>query len=190
MTQDPHHQTAPASTPTPVHVPPAPLAPPAQQRPLDPQPGMVPNATGVPTSPSPRRNYVLFAAAGLLVGIGAGFLLAQIDLTTTQPSTALIDAVSSCGVEDETGIELGDEGQSLTIDGQGKKYSVGGAAYEDIQCVLAATGMPDSVSSRMGNTRALDGTQNAQWGDISASWNYHPDSGSNVVLEIVEPVEK
>ncbi|MDM7991450.1 hypothetical protein [Arthrobacter sp. zg-Y877] len=188
MTQDPHHQTAPV--PNAVHVPPAPLAPPARPRPLDPPSGMVPNAAAMPASPSPRRNYVLFAAAGLLVGLGAGLLIAQIDLTSTRPSTALIDAVSTCGVEDETGIELGDEGQSLTMDGQGEEYYATGAAYEDIECVLGATGMPDSVSSRMGNTRALDGTQNAQWGDISASWSYHPDSGSNVVLEIVEPAEK
>lgn len=34
----------------------------------------------------------------------------------------------------------------------------------------------------MSQTRALDGTQHGTWGNISASWTYHPDSGLDAVL--------
>ncbi|MCC9204135.1 hypothetical protein [Arthrobacter sp. zg-Y769] len=152
--------------------------------------GMAPYPPTVQLPPS-RRNYVLFAGAGLVVGLGAGLLLAQIDLSgSPQPSTALVDAVSECALEGATGIELGDGGQSLTMNSEGEDYYAEGADYADIQCVLRRTGMPDSVGSRMDNTRALDGRQSSEWDGISASWSYHPDSGSNVVLEIMAPAEK
>ena len=135
-----------------------------------------------------RRNYALFAGTGLVVGLGAGLLLAQIDFSSEpKPSVALTNAVTSCGVEDTTGIELGDEGQSLTMDSEGKESY--GAEFADITCVLDAIGIPDSVSNRMNATRSLDGRLTGDWDEFTASWSYHPDSGMNVVIEIVEPAE-
>lgn len=133
---------------------------------------------------SPRRNYALFAGAGVVVGLGAGLLIGQIDFTSE--STALIDAVSLCDVEDNASVQLGDEGQSLTMDGQGEETYGYGAELWEITCVLAAIEMPDSVSSRMQNTRALDGRQSAEWGEFAASWAYHPDDGLNVVIDVVD----
>ncbi|MSR99272.1 hypothetical protein FYJ28_10615 [Arthrobacter sp. BL-252-APC-1A] len=129
-----------------------------------------------------KKTPFLWAGAGLAAGLILGIGIAQIDLGTQ--SQALSQAVAECAVEDEIWIELGDEGQSLSMDTEGEESS--GASYSDVVCVLDELGMPDSVSSRMSNTRALDGRQEAQWGEFSATWGYHPDSGMNVVIEVVE----
>ncbi|UWX96792.1 hypothetical protein N2K95_14295 [Arthrobacter zhaoxinii] len=118
----------------------------------------------------------------MVVGLGAGLLMAELDLSS--PSNALADAVAECQVEDDPYIQLGDEGQSLTMSGAGEDSS--GADYADMVCVLHEVDMPDSVSSQMGSTRALDGRQTAEWEDFNASWSYHPDSGMNVVVNIVD----
>ena len=41
-----------------------------------------------------------------------------------------------------------------------------------------------SIMSRIGNTRALDGTQTAESEIASASWTYHPDDGLSLVVEL------
>lgn len=144
-----------------------------------------------PDPVSPRRNYALSAGAGVVLGLGAGLLLAQIDFSSEPaPSVALTDAVRECGLTNQEGIELGDEGQSLTMDSEGTDdYLSEGADEAQIGCVLRALDMPDAVESRMNNTRALDGRQSAEWDEFAASWSYHPDTGTNVVIEIMEPSE-
>ncbi|MDK1326627.1 hypothetical protein [Arthrobacter sp. zg-Y1143] len=185
MTQNPENLTPPVADGG-MPVPPPPPAAPVNTAPAAPY-VMEPYRTA-PDPVSPRRNYALFAGAGLVLGLGAGFLLAQIDFSSEpEPSVALTDAVSSCGVEDTTGIELGDEGQSLTMDSEGKESY--GADFADITCVLDAIDIPDSVSNRMNATRSLDGRLTAEWDEFAASWSYHPDSGMNVVIEIPEPSE-
>ena len=129
-----------------------------------------------------NRMPAVFGIAGLATGLVLGFLAAQIDLAT--PSNAINEAVASCGVEDDEWIVVGDEGASVSLDTEGEESP--GTTYSNAVCVLDELGMPDSVSNRMGSTRALDGRQDAQWGEFSATWGYHPDSGMNVVVEIVE----
>lgn len=51
-----------------------------------------------------------------------------------------------------------------------------------VACVLEETGAPQSVWERIASTRALDGTQSAEWDQFSATWTYHPDAGHNVVI--------
>ncbi|MCC9176669.1 hypothetical protein [Arthrobacter sp. zg-Y750] len=185
MTPGPENLTPPVADGG-MPVPPPPPAAPVNTAPAAPY-VMEPYRTA-PDPVSPRRNYALFAGAGLVLGLGAGFLLAQIDFSSEpEPSVALTNAVSSCGVEDTTGIELGDEGQSLTMDSEGKESY--GADFADITCVLDAIDIPDSVSNRMNATRSLDGRLTAEWDEFAASWSYHPDSGMNVVIEILEPSE-
>jgi hypothetical protein len=95
-------------------------------------------------------------------------------------------AVATCDpTADEPGIrsdqlQVGDEGRSVSIDGAGL---ASGPPIETVACVLRQIDVPDSVISRMDNTRALDGTQTAEWDDYWASWTYHPDDGLNVVIE-------
>ena len=38
------------------------------------------------------------------------------------------------------------------------------------------------MRQRMLLTRAIDGTQEEQWGLYRATWTYHPDQGLNVVI--------
>ena len=42
--------------------------------------------------------------------------------------------------------------------------------------------MPESVLNRINGTRALDGTLNDSWDNITVSWNYHPGVGVNMVF--------
>lgn len=53
------------------------------------------------------------------------------------------------------------------------------AVYE---CLLEETNAPSSVDSRLGETRALDGMQHAEWDGWEMYWNYHPDSGAPITL--------
>ena len=162
-------------------MPPPPPAPPVGS-PAPADPFLLGPYQTPPDPEPPRRNYALFAGAGLVVGLGAGLLISHIQF----PSSVLPDAVNFCGVEEQWGIGLGDDGQSLTIDGEGDEdYSLG-VPYLDTLCVLTAVDTPDGVISRMGSTRALDGMQTAEWDRISAYWTYHPDDGLDVVLEVME----
>lgn len=87
-----------------------------------------------------------------------------------------------------------DDGHSLIIKGA-KKYTDVDKSFnrprpaitvEDLGCLLVAADTPESVISRMSSTRALDGTQSASWDGITATWNYHPDSGFSLILESSE----
>jgi hypothetical protein len=92
----------------------------------------------------------------------------------------LPDAVEKCKLTGEkSSAKIGDDGHSLSLNNKGKEdYS--GLSMTQIECVLEALKMPDSIRDQMGTTRALDGTQRDSWDAFSVSWNYHPDSGLNV----------
>lgn len=128
-----------------------------------------------------RGKLWLAGGGGLAVGLIAGVLIAQLDFN--QKSDAFSGAVTACGVEATAGILLGDEGQSISMQTEGTE-SYGGAPYEDVACVLFELDVPDSVVSRIDSTRALDGRQDAEWDNYSASWGYHPDSGLDIVVEM------
>lgn len=54
----------------------------------------------------------------------------------------------------------------------------------DLRLLLNELGFNSAaVLARMGNTRALDGTQNATGDQGTAYWSYHPDDGLSLVLE-------
>ena len=77
-------------------------------------------------------------------------------------------------------VDLEDDGASLFIDSEGEDAI--GASIDDAVLALMALDVPDSVLNRMENTRALDGTQEATWGDFTAIWTYHPDDGLDIVI--------
>ncbi len=52
-----------------------------------------------------------------------------------------------------------------------------------IQVVNHELGLPDAVYERMEATRALDGTQTADYENVFVSWSYHPDTGLKVIYE-------
>jgi hypothetical protein len=141
------------------------------------------------------------AAAGLLAGVvlgASGTLVVAGSVSGASASAAgtpsntpsatvaaahvLKDAASKCGVPHDDDAKLGDNDTSLTLNGQGKKDLLTGLPDGIFDCILKAAKTPDFVRSQMSSTRALDGTQRATWGTISASWTYHPDNGLDVVM--------
>lgn len=77
----------------------------------------------------------------------------------------------------------------LFIDNEGSD-DVNGASYEELMCALETLEMPKADINRTTRTRALDGTQEAEWegsdGDftLSATWTYHPDDGLDVNIKL------
>ena len=123
-------------------------------------------------------------AIGLFVGVGATLTAASLSGGTGSflASTAIGDSTQTCDVVDNVWITVGDEGQSISMQSEGEESS--GADYIDVLCVLDQLEVPDSVNTRIGSTRALDGRQTATWDDFDASWGYHPDSGLDIVVEL------
>jgi hypothetical protein len=116
---------------------------------------------------------------------------------TMQDTSRLAQARTDCGTEYGSEGELteGHDGQvTLVIDTGGSGYDAGyGTAYDvdydemieklsAVYCVLETLGAPDSVIPRIDRTRALDGTQDAEWDEFTASWTYHPDDGRNLII--------
>ncbi|MFB9797380.1 hypothetical protein ACFFON_10600 [Arthrobacter citreus] len=158
------------------NVPPAPPAPPVGQ-------DVAASNSGPETTPTrSSRRHLVFGAAGLGIGVLVGIGLGQINLPFT--SNAIEAAAEACSVLETFGIDLGDNGQSISMSSEGEDSA--GAEYADISCVLAELEVPDSVETRIGTTRALDGRQSADWDKFTASWGYHPDSGLNIVIEIAD----
>jgi hypothetical protein len=83
-----------------------------------------------------------------------------------------------CNLGGKYGVTLEDGGKTLTLDGVYKYF----ISEKDYKCVATALAMPASAEKRIGFTRALDGMQEARWGQINAFWNYHPDSGLNITF--------
>jgi hypothetical protein len=110
-----------------------------------------------------------------VVGIAAvvvGVLVTRADGPT--PMERAAEAV------DSPYVDLGDDRHTLIIDSEGEDSP--GADLADVYIVLAALDVPDSVIAQMDSTRALDGTRDATWDGMTATWTYHPDDGLNVII--------
>lgn len=150
---------------------------------------------------------VLFAGAGLILGIllgiaGTTTVTAAVNDANAKAAAEVKDANAKAAAEAEankprplpeavaeckltaekTSAKLGDDGHSLSLDNEGQD-DLSGLSMTQINCVLEALNMPDSIYDQMGSTRAVDGTQRDSWDVFSVSWNYHPDSGLNVNLK-------
>ncbi len=73
--------------------------------------------------------------------------------------------------------KLADNNRTLIVDGASPSNDI-------LSCIIKESGMPESVINRIDTTRALDGTLSDSWGNITVSWNYHPDIGLNMVFEV------
>ncbi|TFC44340.1 hypothetical protein E3T26_00925 [Cryobacterium sp. TMT1-21] len=137
---------------------------------------------------STRELRIGGAALGLgaVVGVIASLLVASVagSIGSLVAANPMADAAAACDVEGGLWITVGDEGRSITMDGEGEE-SVG-ADYADMACILNELGTPDSVISRIDTTRALDGRQTGTWDGYSASWGYHPDNGLDIVIDVTK----
>lgn len=128
-----------------------------------------------PSSNTSARGWIITAI--LVAGIiGAGVLYFVLSGGSDSPSE-IEEAANTCDVSGN----VGDDGSSISFDTEGEEDSTGDS-YADVACVLLALDVPDRVTERMDQTRALDGTLDAAWGDYEAFWNYHPDSGMNLTV--------
>ena len=129
---------------------------------------------------------VLTVAIVAMVVIGAGVAFAVLSPGGTNAlsfgPTPLEKAHDSCA-KNSDGVAVEDKGRTLTIDTEGQdEYS--GASYSEFTCILDALQVPGSVRAKIGHTRAIDGMVSADWDGYSASWNYHPNEGVNIVISM------
>jgi hypothetical protein len=117
----------------------------------------------------------------LLTGCGDGSSVSR--ETGAVPEATVFEQVQSDCVVPAT--SLGDDGYTLVIDHKGEDDVVG-VDYGTVLCVLDALDTPTSVRAQMDSTRALDGMRSGSWGDFTAVWSYHPDSGVNLIIEEVQ----
>lgn len=52
-----------------------------------------------------------------------------------------------------------------------------------IQDINKALELPDSLETKMGQTRSIDGRQTEEYDNVTVSWTYHPDKGLEVLYE-------
>lgn len=113
-----------------------------------------------------------------LLGVGVVILIVVV-IANSGPS--LESVVADCSAESV--VQVSDDGKSVVIDGSGDDVGSGSASVLDTTCILTALGAPDSVFTKMTQTRALDGLVSESWGHWEASWTYHPDNGLDVLIE-------
>ncbi|GAA2082323.1 hypothetical protein GCM10009840_18090 [Pseudolysinimonas kribbensis] len=136
---------------------------------------------------------IVAIVVALCVGIGGTLAVQGIasaanhgaETSGVQPEkrSLFVQALSKCGLgAHSTGISVGDGGKSLALDNQGND-DIDGLSIDDELCVLKALKVPDATLDEMEATRALDGRQSDSWGQVRASWSYHPDQGLDVILQ-------
>lgn len=141
--------------------------PPLQPSSWAPGPGQRP-----PIQKRRRRRWILATVVGIAALVVVGAIVTRDDGPTRMERAA--EAV------DSPYVDLGDDGHTLILDSEGEDSA--GADITDVYIVLAALDAPESVVAQMGSTRALDGTREATWDGMTATWTYHPDDGLDVII--------
>lgn len=95
------------------------------------------------------------------------------------------NALWTCDIEQGNGVEILDAGEAIEFRGVGRSFA-SAVQLSDIDCFLDEIDAPTVVSSKIGSTRALDGTQGDSWNGVEATWRYHPDSGATITFEHAE----
>lgn len=114
-----------------------------------------------------------------------GELIRSEDLTDYL--SALEVAYASCDGDDSEWVTYDSDYSVLTVS---RAFAEPGSSFSDAGleaaiaygCVMDEIDAPTHVKDDVSRTRALDGTRDTSWGDYSASWTFHPDSGLNIQL--------
>lgn len=121
--------------------------------------------------------------AGVL--IPAALVLTACGVAELVPAELQVVEDECDGEEGDPGwafVYTADGGRTLIVDTEGEE-DFAGATIEQVACVLVELGVPTSVTTRMQNTRALDGQQTASWDGYTVTWSYHPDTGLDLIIE-------
>lgn len=137
--------------------------------------------------PRPKRNRLLIPLIVVsIIALTMSALFIQTFFSQPEPDTSFAEAVDACEISDDSNyIEVADEGTTLLMTSRGDESP--GASIIEIACVFDELDVPSSIVNRFDTTRALDGTQTGTWDVYEATWNYHPNSGSNITITVVEP---
>ncbi|WP_298860757.1 hypothetical protein [uncultured Microbacterium sp.] len=79
-------------------------------------------------------------------------------------------------------VSVEDDGKTLIVQTKPKDDDPLGITGLALDCVYEQLDVPTRITERIAATRSLDGRQEAEWEDYSASWSYHPDSGANLII--------
>ena len=85
--------------------------------------------------------------------------------------------------------DVGSDGSYLSIDTNPYNEDDNGVAYieayEAVEKINNALGLPQSLLNEMGETRGMDGKQSETFSDVgvTVSWSYHPDKGLEVTYK-------
>lgn len=138
------------------------------------------------------KNTKIALAIGVAIAVigGASIAITQSNAAKEEAAIAELEkfrqeqlprAATSCHIKVDQYDKL-DDGNAVRFDAATKRS---GATAGSVYCFLKELGAPETIESKIGQTRALDGTQTAQWNEFEATWTYHPDDGLNLLVERV-----
>ncbi len=143
----------------------------------DPTPVPSEEAPAQPTRRLPRWAWIASGAA--LIAIVAATIVISITLSANATSP-FEDALSDCEIPSSSWARIGDDGNTLIVDGEGDDSD--GLSFANTVCVMVNLDVPDSTIAKIEGTRALDGTQSDTYDDITVQWSYHPDNGLDLIF--------
>ena len=100
-------------------------------------------------------------AAIVIAILTLGGMAAALWIASPRP-TALETAVASCDLESSEYVEVGDDGHTLTIDGESDAGD-DGLPVADTACLLIALDTSTAALAQMDGTNSLQGRQTATW---------------------------
>lgn len=114
-------------------------------------------------------------------------ILAELHSERSAELRGLTQSVVDTCSESAAGFDANSE--SLVIQTIGQE-NFAGATLGELECALRELQVPESVWSRVGATSSLQGLVSGSWkaaggdADVTAEWNYHPNPGMTMTLEL------
>ncbi|MBW3090598.1 hypothetical protein [Bifidobacterium miconisargentati] len=113
------------------------------------------------------------------------FVIAVVGINMVQHRDVFPRAVRACESQvDSDTWDFAEKYKAFEVTDGGRTMTITATYLSDdvTSCLLSELDTPDSVRTKMGNTRALDGTQTDSWDGIKATWSYD-GSSLDIVLE-------
>ena len=120
---------------------------------------------------------------------GSKPLTSFLDQLAASASPAPVEDASETATDEDPFAELfvgvirvEDGGKTLIVNTKPQDDDPIGLTSLALDCIYEQLAVPVHITERIGVTRALDGRQDGSWGEFTASWSYHPDSGANLII--------